>query len=142
MRREKYLQYSSAGNRQTANDEHGAKAIMSEKIRIIAIAPSTPLAVCLLPANEFGASNTLASPSVIHTCPDCANWYRCQNQEEGEKMCTEMITVACQNVTVGSESDDFCEEFFFFTTALDDERLRLKRQNHHLYGSFYDKVSG
>jgi len=62
-------------------------------------------------------------------------------QEEGEKMCTEMITVACQNVTLDSESDEFCEEFFFFTSELDDGR-RLKRQNHHLYGSFYEKVSG
>ena len=57
---------------------------------------------------------------------------------EGEKMCTEMITVACQNVTIGSASDDFCEEFFFFTDPLDK---RLKRQNDHLYGSFYQKVS-
>lgn len=59
---------------------------------------------------------------------------------EGEKRCTEMINIACQNVTVGSESDDFCEEFFFFTGDLDDGK-RIKRQNHHLYGSFYDKVS-
>ena len=57
---------------------------------------------------------------------------------EGEKMCTEMITVACQNVTIGSASDEFCEEFFFFTDPLDK---RLKRQNDHLYGSFYQKVS-
>merc|ERR1711892_1250175 len=67
-----------------------------------------------------------------------------KGQEEGEKMCTEMITVACQNVTLGSESDDFCEEFFFFTTELDDDELgrRLKRQDHHLYGSFYQSISG
>jgi len=65
-----------------------------------------------------------------------------KGQEEGEKMCTEMITVACQNVTLGSESDDFCEEFFFFTDALDDDELgrRLKRQDQHLYGSFYQSV--
>ena len=57
-------------------------------------------------------------------------------------MCTEMITVACQNVTLGSASDDFCEEFFFFTAPLDDEDFRrLKRQEDHLYGSFYKKVS-
>ena len=67
-----------------------------------------------------------------------------KGQEEGEKMCTEMITVACQNVTLGSESDDFCEEFFFFTDAFDEDDLgrRLKRQDHHLYGSFYQFVSG
>lgn len=63
-------------------------------------------------------------------------------QIEGEKMCTEMITVACQNVTLGSASDEFCEEFFFFTAPLDDEDFRrLKRQDDHLYGSFYKKVS-
>ena len=32
-----------------------------------------------------------------------------EGREEGEKMCTEMITVACQNVTLGSSSDEFCE---------------------------------
>ena len=63
-----------------------------------------------------------------------------EGREEGEKMCTEMITVACQNVTEFSTSDDFCEEFFFFTTAIDDVK-RLKRQNNHLYGSFYQKVT-
>ena len=63
-------------------------------------------------------------------------------QIEGEQMCTEMITVACQNVTLGSASDEFCEEFFFFTAPLDDEDFRrLKRQDDHLYGSFYKKVS-
>ena len=65
-----------------------------------------------------------------------------KGQDEGEKMCTEMITVACQNVTLGSDSDEFCEEFFFFTTEIDDQGRRLKRQNHHLYGSFYETVSG
>merc|ERR1712062_73776 len=65
-----------------------------------------------------------------------------EGQIEGEKMCTEMITVACQNVTLGSASDEFCEEFFFFTAPLDDEDFRrLKRQDNHLYGSFYKKVS-
>lgn len=65
-----------------------------------------------------------------------------EGQIEGEKMCTEMITVACQNVTLGSASDEFCEEFFFFTAPLDDEDFRrLKRQDDHLYGSFYKKVS-
>ena len=59
---------------------------------------------------------------------------------EGEKMCSEMITVACKNVTIGSSSDEFCEEFFFFSTALDDVK-RLKRRDDHLYGSFYQKVS-
>ena len=61
---------------------------------------------------------------------------------KGEQMCTDMITVVCQNVTLGSESDDFCEEFFFFTDALDDDELgrRLKRQDQHLYGSFYQSV--
>ena len=60
---------------------------------------------------------------------------------EGEKMCTEMITVACQNVTLGSASDEFCEEFFFFTAPIDDDERRIKRQNDHLYGSFYQKVT-
>ena len=61
-------------------------------------------------------------------------------QVEGEKMCTEMITVACKNSTEFSTSEEFCEEFFFFTTAIDDVK-RLKRQNNHLYGSFYQKVT-
>ena len=61
---------------------------------------------------------------------------RLKGQEEGEAMCTGMITTACQNVTLGSESDEFCEEFFFFTGELD----RKKRDGTHLYGTFYDKI--
>lgn len=43
-------------------------------------------------------------------------------------------------MTLGSESDEFCEEFFFFTGELEEER-RLKRGHRHLYGSFYQSVT-
>jgi len=49
-----------------------------------------------------------------------------------------MINVACQNATEGTDSFDFCEEFFFFTDDLGEDRRR-KRQNDRLYGSFYNK---
>ena len=61
-----------------------------------------------------------------------------EGREKGEKICSEMINVACQNATEGTDSFDFCEEFFFFTDDLGDERRR-KRQNDRLYGSFYNK---
>ena len=51
-----------------------------------------------------------------------------------------MIELACQNVTEGTDSDDFCLDFFFFTDEADEKR-RLKRQKEHLYGSFYSKVT-
>ena len=61
---------------------------------------------------------------------------------DGEKMCAEMIGVACQNVTLGSASDEFCEEFFFFINPLDDDEFkRSRRQDDHLYGSFYQRVT-
>ena len=62
-------------------------------------------------------------------------------EKEGQDLCTDMIDMACKNVIEGSESDEFCEEFFCFTSELEDG-ARLKRQNHHLYGSFYQKVRG
>ena len=46
-----------------------------------------------------------------------------------------MINVACQNSTEGSETADFCEEFFFFTDDFDERRR--KRQNSNLYSQFY-----
>lgn len=61
-----------------------------------------------------------------------------EGEEEGERICTEMITVACNNATTDSQSDFFCEEFFFYIQPLEDERRR-KRQNRRLYGSFYRK---
>ena len=61
-----------------------------------------------------------------------------EGRVKGEKICSEMINVACQNATEGTDSFDFCEEFFFFTDDLGDERRR-KRQNERLYGSFYNK---
>ena len=39
-----------------------------------------------------------------------------------------MITMACEDVVLGSESDEFCDEFFFFTSDLsEEEKLRLRR---------------
>ena len=50
-------------------------------------------------------------------------------RDEGEEQCTEMITMACEEVVPGSESDEFCEEFFFFTGDLsDEEKKRLRRK--------------
>ena len=49
-------------------------------------------------------------------------------RDEGEDQCTEMINMACEDVVLGSESDEFCDEFFFFTSDLsDEEKLRLRR---------------
>jgi len=49
-------------------------------------------------------------------------------RDEGEDQCTEMINMACEDVIEGSESDDFCQEFFFFTSDLsDEEKRRLRR---------------
>ena len=61
---------------------------------------------------------------------------RLKGEREGERTCSEMISTACQNVTFGSDSDEFCEDFFFFTGDLE----RKKREGRHLYGSFYDEV--
>jgi len=47
-------------------------------------------------------------------------------QLEGEDTCTDMITMACEDVIVGSESDEFCEEFLFFTDTI-DKKKRKKR---------------
>lgn len=49
-------------------------------------------------------------------------------KEKGEEQCTDMINMACQNVIEGSESEEFCEEFFFFTTELSDEELRRRKR--------------
>merc|ERR1712128_178341 len=61
-----------------------------------------------------------------------------KGQEVAEATCTEMISTACQNVTLGTDSDEFCEEFFFFTGDLE----RRKREGRHLYAGFYDQVMG
>jgi len=60
-----------------------------------------------------------------------------EGELEGERLCTEMITVACQNSTPFTNSEDFCLDFLFFTSDLDE---RKKREHSHLYGSFYEKV--
>ena len=53
-------------------------------------------------------------------------------RDEGEQQCTEMINMACQDVVEGTESEDFCEEFFFFTGDLsDEERRRRKILGHY-----------
>lgn len=50
-------------------------------------------------------------------------------KDEGEEQCTEMIEMACEDVVPNSESGDFCEEFFFFTSDLsDEEKRRLRRR--------------
>lgn len=49
-------------------------------------------------------------------------------RDKGESKCTEMINMACEDVVEGTESEEFCEEFFFFTADLtDEERKRRKR---------------
>ena len=46
----------------------------------------------------------------------------------GEEQCTDMINMACESVQPDTESEEFCDEFFFFTGDLDDEeRKRRKR---------------
>ena len=47
-------------------------------------------------------------------------------QERGEEQCTEMINMACEDVVEDTESEEFCDEFFFFTGDL-EERKRRKR---------------
>ena len=64
-----------------------------------------------------------------------------EGREEGEKMCTDMISVACTNVTEGTDSDDFCLDFFFFTSDLDGERRRKRGDSNHLYGDFYTWIT-
>ena len=53
-------------------------------------------------------------------------------QIRGEEQCTEMVTMACADVVEGSESQEFCEEFLFFTGDL-EKRKRRKRLN---FGKF------
>ena len=46
----------------------------------------------------------------------------------GEEQCTDMINMACESVQPDTESEEFCDEFFFFTGDLDEEeRKRRKR---------------
>ena len=53
-------------------------------------------------------------------------------RDEGEEQCTDMINMACEDVVLGSESDEFCDEFFFFTSDLsDEEKRRLRRLRKH-----------
>jgi len=47
-------------------------------------------------------------------------------QQRGEEQCTDMINMACEDVVEGTESEDFCEEFLFFTQDL-EKRKRRKR---------------
>ena len=49
-------------------------------------------------------------------------------RDRGEEQCTEMINMACQDVVQGSESEEFCEEFFFFTNDLSEEELRRRKR--------------
>jgi len=49
-------------------------------------------------------------------------------RDSGEEQCTEMINMACQDVVEGSESEEFCEEFFFFTGDLSEEELRRRKR--------------
>ena len=45
-------------------------------------------------------------------------------QDRGEEQCTEMINMACGDVIEGTESEEFCEEFFFFTGDLEKRKKR------------------
>jgi len=49
-------------------------------------------------------------------------------RDRGEEQCTDMINMACQDVVEGSESEEFCEEFFFFTNDLSEDELRRRKR--------------
>ena len=49
-------------------------------------------------------------------------------KDRGEEQCTEMINQACADVVEGTESEEFCEEFFFFTTELTEEELKRRKR--------------
>ena len=49
-------------------------------------------------------------------------------RDQGEEQCTEMINMACQDVVEGTESEEFCEEFFFFTSDLSEDEIRRRKR--------------
>jgi hypothetical protein len=49
-------------------------------------------------------------------------------RDRGKEQCTDMIDMACQDVVEGSESEEFCEEFFFFTNDLSEEELQRRKR--------------
>lgn len=49
-------------------------------------------------------------------------------RERGEEQCTDMINMACENVTEGTESEDFCLEFLFFTGDIGEEERKRRRR--------------
>ena len=50
-----------------------------------------------------------------HCCTVSCNVF--QGRIEGERMCTDMLVVACKSPTPDSTSDDFCLDFCFFSNA-------------------------
>ena len=49
-------------------------------------------------------------------------------RDSGEEQCTDMINMACQDVVEGTESEEFCEEFFFFTNDLSEDEIRRRKR--------------
>merc|ERR1711892_1248916 len=49
-------------------------------------------------------------------------------RDRGEDQCTDMINMACQDVVEDTESEEFCEEFFFFTNDLSEDELRRRKR--------------
>ena len=45
----------------------------------------------------------------------------------GEEQCTDMINMACESVEPDTESEEFCDEFFFFTGDLDEEERKRRK---------------
>jgi len=48
-------------------------------------------------------------------------------RERGEEQCTDMINMACESVEPDTESEEFCDEFFFFTGDLDEEERKRRK---------------
>ena len=43
-------------------------------------------------------------------------------EERGEQQCTAMVRLACTGAVEDTESEEFCEEFLFFTEELDKKK--------------------
>lgn len=69
-----------------------------------------------------------------------------QGKVDGERMCTDMLVVACKNPTPDTSSDDFCLDFCFFSNACGTKRqgktmdiateMKLKLEKGKKVGNF------
>jgi len=69
-----------------------------------------------------------------------------QGKVDGERMCTDMLVVACKNPTPDTSSDDFCLDFCFFSNACGAKRqgktmdiateMKLKLEKGKKVGNF------